>query len=105
MISFPVSTNQLDYDIEKKQFSAEMSTLDMGGTTPVWCQAYNDACDEGIKVVSAHTGKSVMYVVEKVDYIGEGSDREIAGWHLIPTAESIRQVPMCKGSTLFIIND
>lgn len=101
MVSSQVSTEELDYDKETKTFSAEISILDNGGSRLVWCQAYTDACDDGIKVVSHMSGKEIMYVVDRKDEI-EG---EIQGWHLIPTDESIRRVPECKGTKLFIVND
>jgi hypothetical protein len=82
-------------------FSVDMSQLDEGGTSPVWEAAYNDACDEGFKMVSSKTGQSVMYVVEQID---KNADQEIQGWHLIPTAESIRRVPACKGTKILVVN-
>jgi len=101
MIAVSVSTKELNYDKATRTFSAEISMLDQGGRINVWQQAYQDACDEGIKVVSHNTGKEVMYVVNRKDE----SDGEIHGWHLIPTADSIRRVPECKGTKLFIMND
>lgn len=100
MVPVPVSTKQFNYDKATKTFSADMSQLDMGGRVMVWHQAYPDACDEGIKVTSHITGKEVMYVVDRRDELGG----ETKGWHLVPTADSIRKVPECKGTKLFIIN-
>ena len=100
MIAAPVSTKQLNYDKETKTFSADMSQLDQGRRVNVWRQAYSDACDEGIMVISHTTGKEVMYVVERTDE----NDGDIRGWHLVPTKDSIRAVPECKGTKLFIIN-
>lgn len=95
-----ISTKEFHYDAETKTFSADMSTLDMGGRRQVFCQAYTDACDAGIRVESASTGREVMYAVVKQDM----NDTDIAGWHLEPTADSIRRVPQCKGTKLFIVN-
>lgn len=100
MIPVNVSTKQFNYDKATRTFSADMSTLDQGRRFNVWHQAYSDACDEGIRLESHITGKEVMYVVEKRDM----NDTDIAGWHLVPTKESIRKVPECKGTKMFIVN-
>jgi hypothetical protein len=101
MAPITISTKQLDFNKETKTFSAEISMLDNGGRLNIWHQAYSDACDEGIKVESHVTGKEVMYVVDRRDE----SEGEVHGWHLIPTKDSIRSVPECKGTKLFIMND
>jgi hypothetical protein len=66
---------------------------------------FNDACDVGFAVKSTHTGAVVTYVMSKPIYQGEGEDREICGWEYVPTAESIRKVPDCKGTRATIFND
>lgn len=96
-----LSTKQFDFNRETNTFSAEISMLDEGGRKNIWHRAFSDACDEGLKVMSHKTGKEVMYYVHHTDTF-EG---EIQGWHLLPTKESIRQVPECAGTKLFVMND
>jgi len=103
------SSKDFDYSAENKMFSQEMSMLDKGGKRQVFSQVYDDACDEGFKMISKATGKAVYYVVDSEDRDGENEDRdgenEILGWRLVPTRDSIRRVPECKGTHVLIIND
>jgi hypothetical protein len=87
------------------QYSADMSTLDQGGTRKVFHQVYDDACDEGFTVRSETTNYEMDFVVDHEDYAGTGSDREIQGWHLIPTAASARKYPMFKTMKILVVND
>ena len=96
------SSSDFDYNRETKTFVQEISSLSQGSTKQVFSQVYDDACDEGFRIVSKVTGKSVVYVVDGHDY---NADNEIQGWRLIPTRDSIRRVPECKGTHVLVIND
>jgi hypothetical protein len=85
------STKDFSFDSETKTLSQEISTLSQGGRRKVFKQIYLDACDEGLTLVSAETGLELDFVVEKEDYSGHGEDRELAGWRMIPTRESLRK--------------
>lgn len=80
---------------------AEASDLNNRHLQPI----YNDACDVGFAVKSVHTGQVVTYVMVKPFYRGDGEDTELAGWEYVPTSESERQVPDCKGTKATIFND
>jgi hypothetical protein len=95
-------SSDFSYDREQKMFTEEISTLSQGGRRQVFSQVYDDACDEGFKMISKVTGKIVYYVVDSEDRDGEN---ELQGWRLVPTRDSIRRVPECKGTSVLIIND
>jgi hypothetical protein len=62
----PVSTRQFTYDAPTKNFAAELS--DMNGLGRV----YDDACDVGFTMVSARTGRQVVFVLAEEKRDGEG---------------------------------
>jgi hypothetical protein len=95
------SSKSFFFTPESNLFTVDMSTLDNGGTRPVFHQVYNDSIDEGFTMVSSSTGQNVDYVIDRTDY---NNDNEILGWNLIPTDESIRKVPRCKGTRVLIVN-
>jgi|SRR5476651_1903937 len=99
-----LSISNFDYH-GKQQYSAEISTLSQGGKFSVFHQIYDDACDEGFTVRSSITNYEMDFVVDHEDYAGTGSDREIQGWHLIPTAASARKYPMFKNMKILVVND
>lgn len=100
-----LSTKDFKFDRVSRRLTAEISSLGHGNKLNIWTQAYPDSCDEGVRVVSEHTGEEIMFVVEKIDYYGHGEDRELGGWHLVPTDESKRRVPKCRDLKMLIIND
>ena len=66
---------------------------------------YDDACDVGFSVKSERTGNVIVFVMTSPFYHGHGEDRELAGWHYVPTTESFRNVPECQGMEAKIFND
>ena len=66
---------------------------------------YDDARDDGFAVRSNNTGEVVTYVMVSPFYRGDGEDTELAGWYYVPTTESCRDVPNCRGTTATIYND
>ncbi len=73
----PISTRQLSYDPATNEWVGEISS------TRGFGQVYDDACDEGLTLVSAKTGREVVFVVSQT-HIREG---EITHWTLIPAGE------------------
>jgi len=94
-------SKQFDWHADTQTFVEEISTLSQGGKVRVFSQVYDDACDEGFVMISSKTGQRVVYVVDGHDM----NDGDIMGWKLIPTRDSIRRVPSCKGTKVLIIND
>lgn len=62
----PVSTRRFTYLPEDKMFVAEASDL------PGFGRVYDDACDEGLTLVSHQTGTEVVFVVDYVERDREG---------------------------------
>ena len=91
------STKLFDYDKATKTFSAEISSLGMW----VWCRAYEDACDSGLRLISAKTGHEVMFVV---DHIELDDDHDVRWWKLVPTPAMIRKYPQLHNTTMIIWN-
>lgn len=77
----PISTRQFSYDRKRYLFTAEISsTAGLG-------RVYDDACDEGLTLVSARTGTEMVFVVEFVSRDAEG---DILFWYLRPVSNSTR---------------
>jgi hypothetical protein len=86
-----VSTRDLTYVAADRLLVGEASSL------PEFGRVWDDACDEGLTVVSHHTGREVVYAVALVSRDGEG---DIAFWDLTPAARADRTLP-----TLRVFND
>ena len=71
----PVSTSVVTFDREHNLMVAEMSS------TNGFDRVYNDACDEGLTLVSHITGKEVVYAVVNVKKDTEG---DLVYWDLRP---------------------
>lgn len=63
-----VSTDRFTYNARDKRFSAEISDLGRGFT---FGRVYDDACDVGLTLVSARTGRTMVFSV-----LDEERDRE-----------------------------
>lgn len=75
---FRIRSSAFHYDGNSKMLSAEMSALEHIGFR--WGQVYDDACDVGLIVVSANTGREVVFVVEsEVTH-----ETDIVYWRLKP---------------------
>ena len=92
-----ISTSQLAYDSTTNVFTADMAELSHRGFA--WEQAYPDACDLGVTVVSQRTGRSIMFVVNNEEWVGD----DLVAWHLTP-AKASRDVRV-NSMRLTIFND
>lgn len=99
VIEFPSS--MFTWSNEGRSACAEAS--DMGNRHLQ--RLYDDACDVGFKMKSEKTGEVVTFVMASPFYHGEGEDKELAGWHYIPTSESFRNVPNCQNMEVTVFND
>jgi hypothetical protein len=95
-------SSEFEYNPKTRTLVQEISTLSQGGSKQVFSRVYDDACDEGFKIVSKVTAHAVVYVVDGHD---TNADNEIQGWRLVPTQDSVRRVPACKGTHVLVIND
>lgn len=93
-----IPLNLFAFNKEAKILSADISDL---GPHP-FRQVYNDACDEGLTVVSHHTGEEATFVVNRVETDGEG---DITKWELIPTDQSLRRNRRLAGMSIYLYND
>lgn len=78
------------FSFKDNLFTCEISTLSEGSRRPVFGRVYDDACDEGITLVSERTGQHIVFVVDDIDYYGPEHEREIGGWRLKPAPEGVR---------------
>lgn len=83
----PTSSRQFNWNGETDTYSAEMSEL--GG----FGRVYEDACDEGLTIVSALTGTEVVFAVDHT----ETRDGEVVAWHLVPVT------PVGTGRTVKVV--
>lgn len=87
----PVSTTRFTYVPAQNMLVAEMSDL------PGFGQVYDDACDEGMTLISHRTGVEIVFAVEHVE---RDRDGDIAYWDLRP----VRSKEWAAG-TVRIFND
>ncbi len=71
----PVSTRQLSWFADERRYVGEISSTNGFG------RVYDDACDEGLTLVSARTGNEQVFVVADVDVDSEG---DVRFWTLKP---------------------
>jgi hypothetical protein len=74
----PVSTRQLHYNPKSRRFLGDISDTHGFG------RVYNDACDEGLTLVSERTGTEVVFAVTKETRNSEG---ETLWWDLTPVSD------------------
>lgn len=97
-LSIPsISLRQFDYNSANRTLVAEAS--DLGEHFRIR-RLYNDACDEGIAILSHHTNRIQKFVLSTVDKDSEG---DVAGWWFVPAI--ISGDPPCKVKKVLIIND
>ena len=87
----PVSTRQLTWRPSVRQYVGEASS------TRGFGRVYDDACDEGLTLVSARTGRAVVFAIYDAKYDGEG---DLQAWRLRP-AVGQRDVPADVELVLF----
>jgi hypothetical protein len=73
-----VSTSTFHWDADRRMFSAEISDL---GREFNFEQVYDDACDEGMTLISHRTGQAVTCAVTHVERDREG---DLLYWDLLP---------------------
>jgi hypothetical protein len=71
----PVPTTQLDYNPTARTYYGDISSTHGLG------RVYDDACDEGLTLVSATTGREIVFAVAQIDRDSEG---DITVWYLTP---------------------
>lgn len=80
----PVSTEAFTYSAEDNLLTAEISTLGVP-----FGRVFDDACDEGVTLVSHRTGRKVVYSV-----VGEErADGDLLYWDLRPVAATTPGLP------------
>jgi len=84
----PVSTRFFTWCNDIRTFVAEASSL------PVkFGRVYADACDEGLTLVSARTGREVVFVI---DEIGHDEDDDLTHWDLVVAPGQPGANPDCR---------
>jgi len=92
-----ISSALLAWSREEKILSGEMSTLQGNGLV-AFGRVYTDACDEGLVIRSARTGREVPFAVTHT----ERRDGDLVYWDLEPVNETGRVIFDCR---LRIFND
>lgn len=90
----PISTRRFFYQKDAGLLTAEISDFGPGFG---FGQVYDDACDEGLTLVSHKTGTEVTYGVEHVERDREG---DLLYWDLRPADRKLDYLP-----TVRIFND
>ena len=96
-----ILSERFSYSPNEKQFLAESSDF-CRANKGLFHRLYQDACDEGITLISSRTGAEVDFYVDEYHKNNEG---ELISWLLRPTPESLRKVPFAKGTSVLILND
>ena len=94
------STKLFTHDKENKIFIGELSELDKN----VFKQIYEDACDEGLTLISEKSGNKSDWFVSNFEYVNL-PDKELLAIHLLPTPETIRKFPGLKNYNMVLLND
>lgn len=76
----PVSTRQFHWERQTHEFVGEISSTHGLG------RVYNDACDEGLTLVSEWTGREMVFAVDHTERDAEG---DVRWWLLKPVDRSI----------------
>jgi hypothetical protein len=92
-----ISTALLSYVQEQRLLVGEMSTLQGNGLL-AFGRVFMDACDEGLTLRSARTGREVPFAVSHVERGEDG----LLYWDLTPVTETGRVAYDCR---LRIFND
>ena len=90
----PISTKQFTYVKEEGLLVAEASSL------PPFGRVYDDACDEGLTLVSHKTGREVVYVVNSIGREHMDPAGDLLYWDLVPARASESGLP-----TVRVFND
>lgn len=85
--------DHFSFDRPTNSFSGEIS--DFRDSVRPWGRLYNDACDEGITLVSRFTGVEVTFVLVEIKKDREG---DLLSWEF-------KSIDGTKPFTLSIIND
>jgi hypothetical protein len=96
-----VFSDRFYYSPTEKEFSAESSDF-CRRNKDLFHRLYQDACDEGITIISTKTGVEVDYYISECIEDNEG---DLLSWILIPTLESLRKTPLASGTSVVIFND
>lgn len=96
-----VFSDRFYYSPDDKQFSAESSDF-CRMNSQLFHRLYQDACDEGITIISTKSYSEVDYYIDEEHKNGEG---ELLSWLLKPTPEALRKTPLASGTSVLIFND
>jgi hypothetical protein len=101
MNNVPFSSKHFDYDRSGHVFVTDVSILSHLSNGRSFYRIFNDSADEGLCIVSEHTGLEAKYVI---DEIVRNADHDIVSWKLLPTTETCKKVPHLKGSSVVVFN-
>lgn len=90
------NSSQFTFNRESFMLVSEASDLKLE-----FKRIYDDACDEGITIVSHRTGQPVDFVVSHIEW----HEGDLQFWDLIPVLKGRIQNPLLKKLRVRIYND
>lgn len=95
------STERFTVAAAKKLFISELSDLTQGNP---FHRLHQDACDEGLVLISQNTNRESTWYVDHEER-SDDEDNELLAYHLFPTPETLKKVPQLTGWEMVLIND
>lgn len=93
-----LSSKLFNYDHETNTFTAWMSEIGPRPFRPI----FNDSIDLGCSITSTKTGTVADFYITLEE---RDVDHDIVAWHLKPTPDTKRLLPLIKDAKLVIFND
>lgn len=97
-----LSTRDFTVATGKPMMFAEASSLGFRAGQVPGGQLYDDACDEGITLISHRSGDKTHWYRTQEGLVVAG---ELQGWIYKPTTETLRKQPQLKDWEVHILND
>lgn len=91
-----VNTREFTWVEKERLLVTEMSDLNARGIT--FGRVFDDACDEGLSIISQRTGIEVVFAVNHI----EKSEGDLVFWDLVPWGAS---GPLDLGIRVRVFND
>lgn len=93
------STKLLDWRPAMNAFVTEISDLNANGVS--FGRLFDDACDQGLVLVSHKTGVQVKFYIDR-EVVRDG---EVVSWILLPTFDTTMKIPALIDTFVEVFND
>lgn len=95
------STKKFNCDSKRKVLVAEISDLGIRLPRSPFVRVYHDSADEGLVLMSHKTGKKATFYIDHI----ETDEGDIRWWTLLPTIETMHDIPQLRGWKIELFND